>query len=396
VSLRELPPGQKPTPERWARVRFVPLIALLVLALVSAVMGAVVLNREAVHSAGPSATASAGAKSDLLPSQCHLPVPAPASEPWSGSNDAKARAEQTWSDHSSELTTPYVAEKDGWYDWGDIQAANFSQAVGKRYLSADEEARWHSYLSNVRDGLAKLKIPLYIVITPAKWDVYPDVLPDWAQQIRGSNSLDRLISNYPDLPIIDIRNPLRAASASSQTFSKTNSHWTDYGAWVGWKAISGCIAASDPSLSGLSASPSDGVQISADHNEFAPFGISDPPANWTSPEYSSPLSDVVVSMQDGTSSTVSGATPTDLLSLPASTTTANAQVQSSALVVRDSFGNALSVPIQQSFARTWQVRHNFDGKADSQPDIVALARTHRPNVVILQIAERHLNFVPAL
>lgn len=394
MSLRDLPPGQKPTPERWARVRYIPLISLVTVALLCAVVGEVSLRRAPVQGAAPSSASASSAKSDL-PSVCHLPVPAAASEPWSGDADTKAQAEQTWSDHSAELAKPYVAEKDGWYDWGDIQAANFSQALGKRYLSADEEANWHNYLAGVKDGLASLKIPFYIVITPAKWDVYPDVLPDWAQQLRGSNSLDRLMRDYPDLPIVDIRNPLRAASASNQTFSKTNSHWTDYGAWVGWKSISGCITASDPSLSALAALPIDGVEVSADHNEFAPYGISDAAPNWTSPQYGMPLNDVVVTGKDGASSTVSGTTQTDLLSLPVSTTTAAAQVNASALFVRDSFGNALSVPIQQSFARTWQVRHNFDGAADSQPDILKLARTDRPSVVILQVAERHLNFVPA-
>ena len=62
--------------------------------------------------------------------------------------------------------------------------------------------------------------------------------------------------------------------------------------------------------------------------------------------------------------------------------------------LRDSFGNAHSVPVQQAFARTWQVRHNFDSKPSTQPDIAALAAKDHPSVVILQIAERHLNFPP--
>lgn len=396
MSSQKLPPtGPRQKFSRLEGIRYVPLVILVVIVAIVAIVGQVALGRGSVRTSPHSDPAVATKSTPILAQQCRLPVPQASEEPWSGAAEAKARATEIWSTHAAALSKPYVLEKDGWTDWGDLQAANFSQAVGKRFLSADEAKSWHTYLSKLKSGLAGLNIPFYIVVSPAKWDVYPDVLPDWAQEIRGSDSLDRLMTSYPDLPIVDVRNPLRAASASNQTYSKTNSHWTDYGAWVAWKSISGCIAASDPALSGISALPIDGVQVSADHNEFAPYGIDNPAPNWTSPTYAAPLSEVTVARKDGSSSTVPGDTQTDMLSLPVTTVNPKAQIQSSALLVRDSFGNALSVPLQQSFARTWQVRHNFDGPAKTQPDILALAREHHPDVVILQVAERHLNFIPA-
>jgi hypothetical protein len=393
VSLRELPPGQKPKAGRWTRIRYVPLIALVCVAAVAIVVGNVSLARTSPPSPS-TATPSAGTAAEL-PATCHPPVQGVAQEPWSGDAATVAKANAIWSAHASDLAHPYVKEKDGWYDWGDIQAANFSQAVGKVTLTAADAAAWNSYLTSVRDKLAAMGIPFYVVFSPAKWDVYPQLLPDWAQQIRGSDSLDLLMAEYPDLPIIDVRNSLRAASAANQTYSKTNAHWTDYGGWVAWNSIAACLTASDPSLVGLSALPITGVQISADQNEFAPFGIADPLPNWTSPIYTTPLKPVDVTTQDGRTASVAGSTPTDLLTLPVSTSTVGAQTNLSALLVRDSFGNALSVDMQQSFARTWQVRHNFDGAADTQPDIPALAQQDHPSVVILQVAERYLDFVPA-
>jgi hypothetical protein len=41
------------------------------------------------------------------------------------------------------------------------------------------------------------------------------------------------------------------------------------------------------------------------------------------------------------------------------------------------------------------VRHNLDGDPSIRPDIVTLARALRPDVVILEITQRHLNLPPA-
>lgn len=399
MSLRELPPKQSVS-GRWRRLRYVPLVALVVLAILAAATGAITVaadNAKAAAANLPAAVGSRGSaeRTRLLPAICRPPVPRAAHEPWLGSVAARAQAESVWSAHASELNKPYVEEKNGWYDLGDVQANNFSQALGRRNLSVDEANKWHAYFARLQAKLATLDIPLYIVITPAKWDVYPQELPDWAQSIRGSDSLDQLLARSDDLPIVDVRIPLRIASTTEATFSKTNSHWTDYGAAVAWQSITACIDASSPALSSLSALPISGVTTVADRNEFAPFGVPDPAPDWTIPNYATPLKSVVVTNDAGISATQPGATNTDLLALPVETNTPGALTALSALVVRDSFGNALSVPIQQSFATSWQVRHNFDSTPQSQPDIFALAEKDHPSVVILQIAERHLNFVPA-
>ncbi len=399
MSLRELPPKQSLS-QRWNRLRYVPLIILVTLALVAAIIGAVTSHRQAAAAAKPPSPASIQSSLSsktvgALPSVCHPAVQAPHQQPWLGSASDKAKAEAVWNAHQAELSQPYVLEKDGWVDWGDIQAANFSQALGRRNLSTVEATQWHDHLAKLRDSLAAMNIPLYVVITPAKWDVYPQQLPDWAQKIRGSGPLDQLEASFPDLPIVDIRAQLRTASETHQTFSKTNSHWTDYGAWVGWQAISQCIVTTSPRLSGLSAPAIDGVTISADANEFAKFGIPNPAPNVTTPIYVSALKPVTIRTNDSVTATVAGTTPTDLLKLPAETTTAGSQTPHTALFVRDSFGSSLSIPVMQSFARTWQVRHNLDGAPSAQPDIPGLAKEHHPDVVILQIAERHLNFPPS-
>ena len=227
-----------------------------------------------------------------LPEQCHPAVePAPA-EPWLDGDPAAAEA--IWQAHAAELAGPTVLGEDGWVFWGDVQNQNFSQAVGRRVLSEAETADWADHLRGMRDTLAEQGIPLYIMITPAKWSVYPEDLPLWAQEIRGSGPLDQLIHAAPDLPIIDSRTQLRQASTEHQTFSRVNSHWTDYGAYVAWDSAAACIAAVTPELGDLAPPEMDGVVAPVDDNEFAPYGFANAVPDWTTPVFTEPLAPVTI------------------------------------------------------------------------------------------------------
>ncbi|MCS0499476.1 alginate O-acetyltransferase AlgX-related protein [Protaetiibacter mangrovi] len=393
MSLRELPPEQAVRRDRWRHLRYVPLIALMVAAVLAATGGFyVTLRQQAAASevATPSATASSGPTA--LPASCTPAVDPPAGEPWMSSDST--HSETTWAEHADELSEPYVIGRDGFVFWGDIQAENFSQAVGRRYLSAEELATWRTYLTTLRDGLAAQGVPLYVVVAPAKWGAYPDELPAWTDGLVGSSALDQLLAANPDLPFVDLRAPLRDAARTTPVYSRVNSHWTDYGAAVAWTAISGCIAASDPDLAAIHLPETTGVTVSDGGSEFAQWGLTSPVPDWTTPEFAEPLLPVSLSIAGAAPTTVDGTRRVGLGELPARTWTDGAQADATALVVRDSFGVSLAPYLQQSFARTVQVRHMFDYPPDQQPDILALSATEKPDVVILEIAQRHLEFPP--
>lgn len=389
MSLREFPPGQDISKKsRWRHLRYVPLVILAVLALVAAVVGFVVSRADIPEPAAVESTPSAA----RLPAVCQPPADVGTGDAWLGANAASS--EEVVSEHSDELTNPYVVGDDGFVDWGDSNADNFSQAIGRRTLTADELNAWHVYLADLDSRLAEQGIPLYIVIAPMKWAVYPDELPQWAQAIRGPGPLDQLLAAGSDLPLVDLRAPLQQAATEEPTYSAVNSHWSDYGAYVGWNALVDCMTASDPGLTGLSPLPSTGVTLSDEFNEFAPYGIPSPGADWAIPELAEPLLPVELTLAGEKPQVVDGANRTDMLQLPATTVTTGAQSDQSVLFVRDSFGGSMSVYLQQAFASSLQVRHNFDGAPGTQPDIVTLATTYKPDVVILEVAQRHLIYPP--
>lgn len=395
MSLRELPPGQGVSRRTtlWSRFRYVPIIVLLCVSLVLA-GGGVIVRRHLATLPPPAPSLSDAAPltgdtdTSAFAKACRTPVAPPAQQPWLDGDAAAAEA--VWQAHSSELNKDYVVGTDGYVDWNDEIDMNLSQAVGRRVLSKAEAKAWADYFSSIQAKLAAMGIPFYALVGPSKWQVYPENLPEWAQKIRGSSPLDQILSGYPDLPIIDVRGDLRAASADNPVYSRVNSHWTDYGALVGWDAVTRCLNTVSPQLGPFTAPTVTSVTVGPDLSEFATYGVTNPVPDWTIPVYAKPLSPVAVTKGDGLTKVVDGSTRSGFTDLPLSTATVGAQSDKSLLLVRDSMSDSLSVPVQQSFAQTWQVRNGFDtpGKA---ANIVNLANQLHPSVVILEFAERYLN-----
>lgn len=392
MSLRELPPGQGENLDRWRHLRYVPLIILVVLAVVAAGVGLWVKREQQAPPAaeGASPVPTETTASTRLPEVCAPAVDVPEAQPWSATN--AAASEQVWASHGSELAGPTVAGRDDWVFWGDVQNNNFSQSIGRRYLSPDELNRWHSYFADLDATLSAEGIELYIVVAPAKWAVYPQELPAWTDPIRGAGPLDQLVAAGADLPLVDLRAQLQDASAEAQTFSRVNSHWTSFGAYEGWNAIADCITTNQPDIT-LSPIPISGVTVSGGFNEYPDYGIVDT-EDWTEPEFVDPLLPVELSAAGADPTTVPGDRWTGFADLPAETETVGAQSDDSLLFVGDSFGVVLSPYLQQAFTHTRQVRHNLDGDPTTQPDIATLALATRPDVVIIEITQRHLNAPP--
>ncbi|WP_298944732.1 hypothetical protein [uncultured Microbacterium sp.] len=381
-----------PTPPWWRPFRDAPLIVLAILSVIAAVVGWTVqanLDRAAAAVApvtpGPSATAGAGADA------CRPPVAGGAGEPWI--DDASA-AEQTWADHADDLSGQVVLGQDGWAFYNDQVEENFSQAVGRRLLTTAEVTAWHDYFAPLSAALGEQGIELTIQVTPSAASVYPEQLPEWAMPLRGSTTLDQLLIAAPELPIVDFRADLREAAVDNAVFTPVNSHWTDWGGYVGWQSYARCHAAMYPDAPAVVVPAVDGVDSEGIFNEYAAFGVADAAPEWTVPVFADEMSPVQVT--DGASNTLTadGGQPVDLSRLPASTVTDGAWSDQSALILRDSMGNALSGLWTQQYSKTWQIQHRYDDWSNP-PNYRSLVEQYDPDVVIIQLAERHLVNAPA-
>jgi alginate O-acetyltransferase complex protein AlgJ len=375
------------------RLRYVPLALLVVAGIVAGSVGyGVDRHQQQIADAPAPVVAETPDAGDPVAEACRPAVEPPAAEPWL--DDAVA-SEATWAAHADEVGAPVLVGLDGWADWNDVQADNLSQAIGRSTLSNDEVGRWSSYLAVLDAELDSRGIPFYVVVTPMKWAVYPEKLPRWLQDLRGSGPIDQMMAAAGDLPLIDVRAPLREAAESDPVFSRVNSHWTSYGAAVAWEQITRCLAATSPALTGLSTVPYDGVEALPGSNEFAPYGVESSVDDATVPVFTEPLAEVTRTDAQGATSTLPGETPTQLAQLPVETVTAGAQSDLSAFVMRDSFGDALSVYMQQSFAHTWQHSNGIDSSSGAVAALLAQIEEVQPDVVILQFAGRYLALPPA-
>lgn len=393
MTLREVPGGAPAVPGRGRRAIFVPLIIVLVLTLVAAATGVSVARSQQIAADRPAPIVTATSSPGGAAAACRPTVEAPEQEPWLEGDAAAAEAE--WAAHADVVGAPVLTGLGGWADWNDVQANNLSQVIGRRNLSTGEVERWIAYFRELDTALQDRGVEFYVLITPPKWAVYPQHLPLWLQQIRGSGPMDQLMAAADDLPLIDVREPLREASAEYPVFTRTNSHWSPYGAAVAWEQITRCFDSTSTVLEGLSVPDFDEVVAEEGSNEFEDYGVRSTVADATFPVFTSPLAEVIRTDASGAEHTVPGDTAVNLRDLPVSTRTPGAQSDATALVFRDSFGDALSVYLQQSFAQTWQTGHAVNSSPDAVAGFLAIVDEHQPDVVILQIAGRYLNNPPA-
>lgn len=384
--------AQIPTPRWWRRYRDIPLVVLAVLSLAAALVGWVTQYRIDAAGAEPAApTPTPGAIDSAIAAACRPALPAAEAEPWI---EGDGSAEKVWADNADELAGPVVTGRDGWAFYNDQIEENFSQAVGRRFLTVSEVAAWHDYFAHLEAGLADQGIELSIQISPSATSVYPEKLPEWTDGIVGSTPLDQFLAASPDLPIVDFRHDLREAAGSNAVYTPVNSHWTDWGGYVGWRTYAACHAVSQPNDAPLWVPEVDGVQTTRIYNEYAPYGIPDAEPAWTVPVFAEPFSEVELTAADGSVTTTDGLTQVDLSKLPASTRTEDAHSDLKALILRDSMGNALTPFWGQAFSETRQIQHRYDDWSNP-PNYRALVEQYQPDVVVVQLAERHLVNPPA-
>lgn len=397
MSLTELPPGQEKVagPRWWTRVSYVGLVILGVAAAVALIVGLVAgrSNAEALAALNePAAVAPLGDSPDDLVAQCRPPVARAADEPWIAGDGS---AEAIWQEHADEIAKPYLLGPNGWLFWSDTVEQYASQAVGRSFLTTGQAQNWTNYFASIRDGLAAEGVEFYVIVTPSTSSVYPEELPEWMQGITGSTSMDQFMAASGDLPVIDLRQTLIDAKDDTEfhSFSWSNSHWTDFGGYIGWTQVAPCVNEMFPDQPPLQVPTLAGVEIIGDFNEWAPYGAASQGADWAVPIFNESMGEVTRTDKDGTTEILPGSSATDASLLPVTTEVDAPWTGKSAVIVRDSMGGALSAYWQQSYSPTWQSWFEY-ATFDDFPKFRELAAQHKPDVVIMQFAERHLIQVP--
>lgn len=384
---------EKPRSRAQRIVYFVPLTVLMVAVLVMAGIGVGAQRATQAEAAQLRETVlGQPSQQSSLPGSCVSEnFPSHSADIWTGEQNAKSEA--VFTDHPDTMGMR-VEGREGFDFWGDQQSFNFSQALGRAPWLDEQLSQWLAYFSDLDEKLGQEGRDLIVVVAPAKWELYRENLPEWADNLQGMTHLEQFLARSGDLPVVDVRDAMQEAKNDAPVYSAVNTHWSPYGAYAAWRQTVDCAGALYPDSvwSQIQAPAPMGVEVGTAPNEFAPYGNTSTVADWASPVL--PPADPVESTITGTDgASLEG--PSDgtvgLLDMPARTESDSGVGR--ALIMRDSTGEALAPVWASAFEQTCQVRHNLD-YPDNRPDVVSEAEKCDADTVLYVFTERYFAQVP--
>jgi len=142
-----------------------------------------------------------------------------------------------------------IVGKDGWlYYTGNNE---IEDCRGVTRFDSQQLALWTKAAVLKRDWLKQQGIRYLLVIPPNKSSIHPEFLPEGYGRVRKESGLDDYLSylrRHTDLEVVDLRPPLLAAKGERSLFHRTDTHWNDYGAFLGYREMMRPLAAWFPAV----------------------------------------------------------------------------------------------------------------------------------------------------
>jgi hypothetical protein len=132
-----------------------------------------------------------------------------------------------------------VEGKDGWLFVGNDTNDTLGQHAGERLLTDLQVQQWHDLLEARSAWLYLHGIPYIALIAPDAHAIYPDLLPDDFTQGATRPALqvlERLEQSGSWAPVMY---PLAALQEEREemVYAQTDSHWSEYGAYVAYREL---------------------------------------------------------------------------------------------------------------------------------------------------------------
>jgi alginate O-acetyltransferase complex protein AlgJ len=270
-----------------------------------------------------------------------------------------------------------IRGRDGWLFYADDGAMeDYAEALP--FTDAELEA-WRQTLQDTSDWLRAQGIAYLFVVSPDKHVIYQEYMPATIRRAEVSR-IEQLVSHlraHSTVRVLDLRPALLAAKAHERIYHRTDTHWNDRGAFVGYQQIVEALAADVPALPPPSRSAFEPrVVRSAGLDLAGMLGL-------TTVLDEDDL--VLVPRRPGTARILEPHDPNPRLMHPRIVTEAQHRGPR-AVVFMDSFGAGLVRFLSEDFSRVvylWQ--NNMD------PQVV---RQERPQVVIQEWVGRRLATQP--
>jgi hypothetical protein len=117
---------------------------------------------------------------------------------------------------------------------------------GKNYVGKDIINLKIRQLKQVRNYLKSVGKELVIIIAPGKADFFPEYIPEWMKDTLATTNYQTMVEGIlkTGIPLLDFNNLFiqMKDTASCALFSKTGTHWSQFGARVAADSLSGFIS----------------------------------------------------------------------------------------------------------------------------------------------------------
>jgi len=259
--------------------------------------------------------------------------------------------------------------RQGWLYLTDEDNLDYYQHASP--FSQGQLAHIQQKLDQVNARLAAQGIEFIVIVSPNKESIYPEFLPDGIHQINLRSQMDQLVDFMDEngqTRIIDLRRLLLDAKNSGQVYNRTDTHWNEPGAYLVYRKILDSLGGRFPTVK---AYPPGDFALS---NETLRGDLS----------HMLPLTKLFV--EQSIAITPKFERKARMLQYDPNGTTITEIADATlpkAVIFRDSFFNSLLPFFSEHFRRAVYV-HSFEVNED-------LVLKEKPDVVILEIAERYLN-----
>jgi hypothetical protein len=154
-----------------------------------------------------------------------------------------------WFLFNDRYTRSVLVGKDGWLFTSEFQMVEHYS--GQIQFTPEQLHDWKELLEKRRDWLARRGIAYVFVLTPDKQTIYPEELPSWVKKVRPETTLDQFFAymrTNSTVPVLDLREVVRAAKTTGPTYLKTDTHWNLWGGFVAYQELVRTLARQVPAL----------------------------------------------------------------------------------------------------------------------------------------------------
>ncbi len=139
--------------------------------------------------------------------------------------------------------------RDGWLF---IKKDELKTYLGQNLFTNEELTRFKHEIIRRRDYLDSMDCKYYFVIAPTKYSVYPEYL-SWVYDLRGENytmtdQVFEIVSEIENVQIIDLRVVLNKSKARGLLYRPTDNHWNALGAYYAYTEILNRVSKDFPEI----------------------------------------------------------------------------------------------------------------------------------------------------